>query len=212
MLGLETMAAFVGASIVLALAPGPDNVFVVTSSVQRGVRSGLWVTLGLCCGLIIHTTAVAVGIASLFTASPLAFTILKLVGASYLVFLAIQAWRSDAVSVPVDGKGVPSPKMNHWEMLRRGFFMNVTNPKVALFFLAFLPQFADAKKANLPLQIMCLGVLFLLVTLVIFSAIATVSGLVGTSFLRSPKAQRTLNQISGGVFAFLAINLALSAR
>lgn len=212
MLGLETIGAFVGASIVLALAPGPDNVFVVTSSVQRGARSGLWVTLGLCCGLIIHTMAVAVGIASLFAASPLAFTILKLVGASYLVFLAIQAWRSDAVDVRLDGKGVSSQGTNHWEMLRRGFFMNVTNPKVALFFLAFLPQFADAEKANLPLQLMSLGGLFLLVTLVIFSVIATVSGIAGTSFLRSPKAQRTLNHVSGGVFAFLAVNLALSTR
>ncbi|MEL7190646.1 MAG: LysE family translocator [Pseudomonadota bacterium] len=216
MLEFATLATFVAASAVLALAPGPDNLFVMASSIQSGVKAGLFVTLGLCSGLIVHTLAVAFGLAAVFAASPEAFTVLKLVGAGYILYLAVQAWRSEAETGAGNGeKSGEKTNVKHpsgWAMVRRGFVMNVTNPKVAIFFLAFLPQFADAQAGSVPLQLVTLGAVFMLVTLMVFSAIAGVSGLAGAAVLQSQKRQITINRLASAVFAFLALNLLLTAR
>jgi len=133
---LETLLTFFAASVLLALAPGPDNIFVLTQSTLRGKTAGLSVTLGLCTGLIVHTTAVALGLATIFAASALAFTVLKLCGATYLLWLAWQAFRAASTEITA----AAGDQLTVWQLYRRGILMNITNPKVSIFFLAFLPS------------------------------------------------------------------------
>lgn len=136
MLTIDTTLTFLGLSILLSLSPGPDNVFVLMQSATRGRKAGLLVTLGLCTGLLGHTAAVALGLAAILAASATAFTVLKLAGATYLVYLAWGALRAP-VGQLASGS---APTLRPWRMYRRGVVMNLTNPKVGIFFLAFLPS------------------------------------------------------------------------
>jgi len=158
MIPVETLVAFFMASVLLALVPGPDNIFVLTQSALYGKLPGLFVTFGLCTGLMVHTSAVALGVAVIFQASALAFTMLKLFGAGYLLYLAWGAFRASATEIRTetgDGRSLGS-------LYLRGIIMNVANPKVSIFFLAFLPQFADPARSSLSLQIVILGGVFIL--------------------------------------------------
>jgi threonine/homoserine/homoserine lactone efflux protein len=160
MIPSDTLATFFLASVLLGLAPGPDNIFVLTQSALRGRRAGLLVTLGLCTGLVVHTTAVAFGVAVIFQASAVAFTALKLFGAGYLLYLAWHAFRSSAAKISAGREN----ELGYGKLYRRGIIMNVTNPKVSIFFLAFLPQFADPARGSLTLQMMMLGGVFIVST------------------------------------------------
>ena len=204
----EALLAFFITSLLLALAPGPDNIFVLTQSALRGKAAGLAVTMGLCTGLIVHTSAVALGLAAIFAASSLAFTVLKLCGAAYLLWLAWQAFRASATEITA----VAGDQLTGWQLYRRGILMNITNPKVSIFFLAFLPQFADPARGSLTLQMLLLGGLFILATIVIFGGIALVSGILGNWLSRSPAVQRLMNRLTGAIFVALALRLVLSPR
>ena len=208
MLPLETALSFFGIAVLLSLSPGPDNVFVMTLSALRGVRAGLWVVLGLCSGLIVHTLAVAFGVAALLAASSTAFTVLKLLGAAYLLYLAWGAWNAPAMTAD---SPVPPP-MTPLQAWMRGVLMNLSNPKVVLFFLAFLPQFADPKHGSVALQTVWLGLLFILAAWLTFSALAMLAGSVGQRLRESARAQRWLNRGASLVFAGMAIKLLLSQR
>ena len=197
--------AFFGISVLLALAPGPDNVFVLLQSALYGRKTGVLIVLGLCTGLLVHTAGVALGLAALFAASGTAYTALKLAGAAYLAFLAWQAFRAptgDAAHGPSGASGAA-------RMYARGIAMNVTNPKVAVFFLAFLPQFVDANDGRVALQVVWLGLLFIAATLLTFGAIAYFSADLGKALRQSPRLQLALNRIAGLVLLGLAARLAL---
>jgi threonine/homoserine/homoserine lactone efflux protein len=204
----ETLFAFFGISLLLGLTPGPDNLFVLLQSAMRGPRAGMVVVLGLCTGLLVHTAAVALGLATLFAASATAFVVLKICGAIYLGWLAWQAFRAPAGAV---ARTAANGSAN-WQMYRRGVLMNLSNPKVVIFFLAFLPQFVAADRGRIAAQIALLGVLFIVATLLVFGAIAWFSGLFGTLLLRSTRAQRWLNRFAGMVFLGLAVRLATAQR
>ena len=146
MLPLETLGAFFVTAIVMGLAPGPDNIFVLTQSALYGFRAGIVTTLGLMTGLFGHTAAVALGVAALFQTSEMAFTVLKCAGAAYLLYLAWLSFRSGASRAWLEQSTFPG----YWALYRRGVIMNITNPKVTLFFLAFLPQFAKPELGNVP--------------------------------------------------------------
>ncbi|MBU4235666.1 MAG: LysE family translocator, partial [Proteobacteria bacterium] len=156
MLSTETIITFFTTSLLLALAPGPDNIFVLTLSILRGRLAGIIVILGLCTGLIIHSSAVALGVAVIFQISTVAFSLLKLIGAGYLVYLAWQAFRAAAKKIQSNS----DEEVNYWKLYNRGIIMNITNPKVSIFFLAFLPQFVDPSRGLVSLQILLLGCLF----------------------------------------------------
>ena len=203
-----TLALFTSASLLLAVAPGPDNIFVLTESMVRGWRVGLIVTLGLCTGLIVHTAAVALGVAALFQASALAFNLLKFVGAAYLAYLAWGAFRAGAASLDSAAGEAVGPGRYYL----RGIVMNVTNPKVSIFFLAFLPQFADPARGPLPVQIGVLGLIFIAATVLVFGSFSLLAGVIGNWFRRSPRAQRLLNRAAGLIFLALALKLALAVR
>ena len=208
MLTPEIAVSFFGIAIMLALAPGPDNLFVLTQSAIWGRAPGMSVVLGLCTGLIGHTLAVAAGLAALVSASETAFTALKFMGAAYLVYLAWGAFRAGAHTAGAS----PAPRLSAAQLYRRGIIMNLTNPKVSLFFLAFLPQFTSPTRGSVALQTVWLGALFMLATLLVFGFIAYFSGLFGERIQRSARAQWLLNRFAGIVFIGLAVKLALSQR
>ncbi|NNC55305.1 MAG: LysE family translocator [Pseudomonadales bacterium] len=208
MIPFEVLAVFFLASVVLALTPGPDNIFVLTQSALSGPRAGLIVTLGLCTGLIVHTTAVALGVAVIFQTSVVAFTALKIAGAVYLLYLAWQAFRAGASTLP----GADAPAIPLRRLYLRGIIMNVTNPKVSIFFLAFLPQFADPQRGSLVVQIILLGAAFALATILVFGTVALFAGKVGQWLTGSNRAERVLNRVAGSVFVLLAANLLIAER
>ena len=215
---LDTLLAFFGVSLLLGITPGPDNLFVLVQSAQRGWRAGMAVVVGLCAGLVVHTAAVALGLAALFAASAEAFTVLKYLGAAYLAWLAWQSLRPrpEAMQNAADPDRAPSPSerpaASAWRMVGRGMVMNLTNPKVLIFFLAFLPQFADPARGGMARQILVLGVVFMLATFLVFGAIACFSGAFGALLQRSARAQRMLNRVAGLVFLGLAVRLATAER
>lgn len=208
MLTIDTAATFLFASILLALAPGPDNLFVLTQSALHGRLPGLLVVFGLCTGLLVHTLAVICGLAVLFQVSAAAFVALKLLGAGYLVYLAWQAFRASAADLEIAGQ----PRQTPGRLYLRGIVMNLTNPKVSIFFLAFLPQFAEPSRGSVPVQLSLLGGLFILATLLVFGLIALLAGTLGEWFTRSRRAQTWLNRLAGTVFIALALKLAAARR
>ena len=200
---IESVATFVIASALLSIAPGPDNIFVLTQSALHGKNAGVLVTLGLCTGLVLHTAAVAFGVAAILQTSLVAFTLLKVAGGIYLLFLAWQAFRASARRLETPGSNLSSKSA----LYRRGIIMNTTNPKVSIFFLAFLPQFAAPEHGPLMPQIFLLGALFICVALVVFNAIAVLAGELGGWLNNSPRAQLYLQRIAGAVFTALALKL-----
>ncbi|NTV01315.1 MAG: LysE family translocator [Chlorobiaceae bacterium] len=208
MIDIQTLIAFFSTAMLLALSPGPDNLFVIAQSAQHGRAAGLAVTLGLCTGLIGHTLAVAFGLAAIVRASALAFTVLKGAGAIYLLYLAWQAWRAGGSS----GDDLQAPELSGPTLYRRGIVMNLTNPKVTLFFLAFLPQFADPRHGSMIMQFFELGGVFIIATMIVFGLISLLAGGLGERFRRSPSALKTVNRAAATVFVGLALKLAVSER
>ena len=206
MISIDTGLAFFSVSLLLAATPGPDNLFVLLQSARYGPRAGMLVVLGLCTGLLIHTAAAALGLAAVFSTSAFAFNTLTVAGACYLLYLAWQAFRMPAASA---GDG-DAPALGQRQMVLRGLVMNVTNPKVLLFFMAFLPQFIEPEKGRLFGQTISLGFLFIVATLLVFGSIAYFSGSFARRLLRSPRIQTGFNYLCGVVFAGLAVQLLLS--
>jgi threonine/homoserine/homoserine lactone efflux protein len=205
---LETLLAFFATALFLAFVPGPDNVFVMTQAALRGRRAGLTVVLGLCTGLIVHTTAVALGVAVIFQKSQLAFSLLKYAGSAYLVYLAWQALRAQ----PVDAAPAADTGGQGSRLYLRGILMNITNPKVSIFFLAFLPQFVDQHAGHVTVQLLALGGIFIVATLLAFGLMAVLAASAGTRFGQSRRAQIVMNKVAGIVFLGLAAKLATAQR
>lgn len=200
--------AFFASALFLGLVPGPDNLFVLSQASQKGRYAGLAVTMGLCTGLIGHTLAVAFGLSLIFQNSEFAFNALKIVGATYLVYLAYQSFKAGASNQLPE-----SDNKQQWlKLYGRGIIMNISNPKVALFFLAFLPQFTNPEAGNLVLQFIILGLVFILATIIVFGSISLLSGSLGEKFRESQQAQGILNKLAGVLFAGLALKLILAER
>ena len=204
----DVLLVFVTASAALALAPGPDNIFVLTQSAVHGRFAGVIVTLGLQTGVIVHSILVAIGVAAIFQTSETAFTALKLAGAAYLIFLAWKAFRAGAADLVTEDTPARSLK----KLYATGVIMNITNPKVAIFFLAFLPQFADPDRGSVTAQVFLFGGVFAATGLVLFGAVAWGAGFLGEWLSRSPRAQSVLNRVAGVVFFGLAARLLMTER
>lgn len=204
---LSTYLYFLGASAALSIAPGPDNIFVLTQGLARGRKPAIVTALGMCSGISVHTTAAAFGISALFSSSVMAFNVVKFAGAAYLLYLA---WRTLR-----DRSGVRLSQADQRPLMalyKRGFIMNVLNPKVAMFFLAFLPQFVVPGNGPVPLQMLLLGFTFMIQGTVIFCAIAWFSGSIGHWIMGRPKAAKWFDWLTAGVFASLGARLALAQR
>lgn len=203
----STLLCFLGASVALTLAPGPDNIFVVTQGIARGRKPAIVTALGMCSGISVHTTAAAFGISAVFYSSVVAFNAVKLAGAAYLLYLAYKTLRERSAVrfAAVDERPAGA-------LFKRGFIMNVLNPKVAMFFLAFLPQFVSPASGPLPLQMLLLGFIFMAQSVVIFTLIGYFAGGIGRFILARPKVARFFDLLTAGVFASLGIRLALAER
>jgi threonine/homoserine/homoserine lactone efflux protein len=208
-LPLHTLLTFGLTSLLLAIAPGPDNLGVLSLGLSRGRVAAMGFAAGCAAGCLIHASLAAIGVTALIAASPVAFSILKFVGAAYLLYLASKAWRSDgAMQLATDAVSEPTW---FWHFVGRGLIANVINPKVALFFLAFLPQFITAD-ANAGTQIMLLGGVFALAATLVFQSIALFAGVLGGWLRQRPWIGRWLDRITGLLFVGLAARLALAHR
>lgn len=208
MIPIDVALLFMGAAIALAAVPGPDNIFVMTQSALYGRMSGVIVTLGLASGLIVHTTAAALGVAVIFQTSQTAFAILKYAGAAYLVYLAYQAFTASGSKLNADD----APRIPTRKLYLRGLIMNIANPKVTIFILAFLPQFVDPANGPLIPQFYQLGALMFLATVVVFGGVALAAGTLGALLRGSASVQLWLNRVSGMIFVALALKLATAER
>ena len=218
------MLEFFIAALVIGIAPGPDNLFVLAQSATYGARLGFCIILGLCTGIAIHTCLLVAGVSALIAASPTAFFVIQCLGAAYLLYLAYKSFGVKAGVVHVDSchpersvteskdpvkssdaiSGVPSAR----SLYMRGIIMNLTNPKVILFVLSLIPPAVRLDRPIHPsLQMAIFGGEFILATMIVFGSIALLAGTVKKFLLTSPKANRNLNWFSGAVFVFLAVAL-----
>ena len=201
-LSIETIIAFVTASVVLSLVPGPDNLFVMSHSALKGWRIGFYITLGLCTGLIGHTVLVAIGVSVIFQTSAIAFNGLKIIGACYLLYLAWLSVQNKELNL-----GGTDKNSTNRSYYFTGVIMNLTNPKVALFFLVFLPQFVNTSNDNVTIQIFLLGLLFILSALCVFTSIAYLASFLEDILKKSKTVNRNLNLLAALIYFALAINL-----
>jgi threonine/homoserine/homoserine lactone efflux protein len=201
-LSTETIIAFVTASVVLSLVPGPDNIFVMSHSALKGWRIGFYITLGLCTGLIGHTVLIAIGVSVIFQTSAIAFNGLKIIGAFYLLYLAWLSVQNKELNL--GGTDKDSTNRSYYFT---GVIMNLTNPKVALFFLVFLPQFVNTSNNNVSIQIFLLGLLFILSALCVFTSIAYLASFLEDILKKSKTVNKNLNILAALIYFALAINL-----
>lgn len=170
---LESLITFIIATATLAISPGPDNIFVLTQSIVNGKKHGLATVLGLMTGCIIHTTLVAFGVSKIIKQNENLFFIIKLFGAGYLIYLAYQVYKSDA-TITFSTKNIE--KTTTFKLFKTGFWMNVLNPKVTIFFLSFFPQFLFSTSISNLVQFYILGFLFIVISFMVFSTIAVLAG------------------------------------
>ena len=203
------LIAFLVSSLVLAISPGPDNIFVLTQTISNGTKSGMATVFGLVSGCLVHTTLLAFGVSEIIKRSDTLFFAIKLFGALYLLYLAYQVYRSDA-SILLNNENNPakSPRKLFWT----GFTMNVLNPKVTIFFLAFFPGFLFSDSLNTVVQFYILGLLFMLSALIVFGAIAMLAGRISKYLSRHKKVGIYLKWVQIVVFVGIAVYLFLSEK
>lgn len=172
---LELILSFLGASILLSLMPGPDNIFVLTESLTRGQKNGILIAIGLSLGVLIHTLGAVTGLSLIIQQSTTVFSFIKYLGAGYLLYMSYKAFKEKPEGVELSSE-ISRTTEGSIALIKKGFFMNVLNPKVTLFFIAFLPQFINKNEPNVTFQMIVLGFIFMLQALVIFAAIAYYSG------------------------------------
>lgn len=201
-------AAFLLAAMAITVAPGPDNLMVLSLGMARGRRAGMAFGLGCAAGCLSHTALAAIGLSAVIAASATAFTALKIVGGLYLMWLGVQAWRSrGTIRLAADAA---APR-GLGALFAKGIVANAVNPKVILFFLAFLPQFVDAGRGDVGWQTAQLGALFTVQGAVLFGAFGWFAGIVGQRLARTPTAGVWLDRVAGSVFILLGARL-IAAR
>ncbi|PQJ74134.1 LysE family translocator [Polaribacter gangjinensis] len=198
----ETLISFALATSILAISPGPDNIFVLTQSIVNGKKYGFATVFGLMTGCIIHTTLVAFGVSAIIKSHENLFFLLKVFGASYLLFLAYKVYQSDA-EITFSTENIQ--KKSTLQLFKTGFLMNVLNPKVTIFFLAFFPQFLFSKELSSVIQFYILGLIFILVSFIIFGSIAFLGGKISDYILQNKQTGLILKWAQILVFVGIAL-------
>ncbi|MEC8536798.1 MAG: LysE family translocator [Bacteroidota bacterium] len=198
----QILASFIIATTVLALSPGPDNLFVLIQSARYGKKSGMAVVVGLMSGCLIHTSVVAFGLSTLIESYENLYLILKIFGFSYMLFLAFKAHRSKGELNACKQK---MPMSGLFKMFKQGFIMNVLNPKVSIFFLAFFPAFLFSKTIPLFTQFYILGFLFIIASFMVFSAYVILSNYFSKLFFKSNRGLLLLKRLQTGFFVGIAV-------
>jgi threonine/homoserine/homoserine lactone efflux protein len=203
------LVAFVATAALLVLTPGPDMLFIVAVGARGGTRVGFAAALGVAVGLAVHAVAVAFGLAAIFEAVPVAYDVVRLIGAGYLLFLGVRTLLSRGSDLAA---GEAGPRTGVRRAFTRGMLTNLLNPKVVLFNAAFLPQFVDPSRGSVTAQLLVLGLCFVVVDLLIDGPIGLVAGRIG-GFLSSRHAlRRRLDIATGSIFVGLSARLALDQR
>ncbi|TXK74190.1 LysE family translocator [Mesonia sp. HuA40] len=201
---IETLLSFCAIVFLLALSPGPDNIFVLTQSLVYGRKYGIATVLGLMTGCLVHTSLVAFGLAGLLKKYPEALFMVKVFGAAYLLYLAYKIYQHSA---PIKLKKEEVTFKSTTALFKQGFIMNILNPKVALFFLALLPQFLFNEKWSFIVQIYTLGLLFIVVSFFVFSSFALLAAAISKRFNENNKSFKYLNYLQIVVFVGIALFL-----
>lgn len=207
MLTTTQAIAFLLAAMALTISPGPDNLMVLGVGMSQGRRHGIAFGLGCALGCLSHTALAALGISALIATTPAALTVLRYAGGGYLVWLGIQALRhAGGRRLPPAAQVSEQPTVH--SLFAKGLFANAINPKVALFFLSFLPQFVVASETTTRMQLALLGGLFTLQAAVIFGLLGFFSGLIGGWLGRKPRIGLWLDRLAGMVFVALGLHIA----
>jgi threonine/homoserine/homoserine lactone efflux protein len=205
--GTASLGLFVSAALVLLVVPGPAVLYIFARSVEQGRLAGFVSILGIHVATLVHVAAAALGLSAVLASSVLAFSLIKYVGAAYLIWLGLKRIFSQRqivdVEVTVAGNG-------YWRLFRDGFLVNLLNPKTALFFFAFLPQFADVERGHLAMQIAAMGLIFTTLGIVTDSCYALAAGTIGNWLRRSPAYLQVERYVSGALFIGLGLTAALA--
>ena len=198
---IESLISFSIATLFLALSPGPDNLYVIAQSLANGTKSGIATTIGLVSGCIVHTTLLAFGVSAIISASETLFYGLKVIGAFYLLYLAYKVFKSDA---HVDLKE-KATKKSYLQLFKQGVIMNLVNPKILIFFLAFFPGFLWDESQNTVYQFYVLGILFMVISFIVFSSLANLAGSVSSMLNENKMVAISLKWIQIIVFVGIAV-------
>lgn len=204
----NALLLFVGAGLLLNITPGPDVLYIVGRSLGQGRVAGIVSALGISAGCLVHVAAAALGLSTLMVAVPMAYDAVRFGGAAYLVWLGIRAWRARS-GAPATRELEPTTL---GRIFRQGMITNVLNPKVAVFFLAFLPQFTDARRGSLPVQFIFLGSIFVVNGTVVCLAYAIAASWLGGWLKSRYDVSTWLNRAMGGLFVLLGVRLALGSQ
>ncbi|WP_452222519.1 LysE family translocator [Lacinutrix salivirga] len=202
----DILISFVAATAALAISPGPDNIYVLMQSITNGKKYGLATVAGLITGCLVHTTLVAFGVSAIIKANATLFFTIKLLGAFYLLYLAYNVFKSNA-DITIENSNIPRKSL--FQLFKQGFIMNVLNPKVSIFFLAFFPAFLFSETLSPVLQFYTLGLLFMVVSFIIFSAIAILAGFISEAIQRQKNIGHFLKWLQIIVFVGIAILILL---
>tara|TARA_B110000238_G_scaffold8143_1_gene8221 strand:- start:50 stop:664 length:615 start_codon:yes stop_codon:yes gene_type:complete len=198
---IESLISFSIATLFLALTPGPDNLYVISQSLTNGTKSGIATTIGLISGCIVHTTLLAFGVSAIIAASETIFYGLKIIGACYLLFLAYKVYRSNP-HVDLKNKVL---KKTYLQLFKQGVIMNLVNPKILIFFLAFFPGFLWDEFQNTIYQFYVLGIVFMTISFLVFSSLAILAGYISTALNENKNISILLKWIQVIVFIAIAV-------
>jgi threonine/homoserine/homoserine lactone efflux protein len=201
-------ALFIGISWALILAPGPDLIYVITRGIAHGRKAGVLSAIGVVCGILVHTTAAAFGLTLILRTSVFAFQFVKFAGAAYLLYLGIKAWRDKTTFQLQPTVHVAKSSTLFWQ----GVLSNVLNPKIAVFFLAFLPQFVNRGRADIALQMVILGLTFAGFGLCFLLVVGYSSGSMGKWLTHRPHYAQFFQRLAGSILIGLGVRLALTEK
>ncbi|MCH1918722.1 LysE family translocator [Shewanella sp. A3A] len=210
MFGIHDLALFILSGFLLNLAPGPDSLLIMAKTGARGWRAGSVTTFGICSGMFVHIVAAALGLSALLASSALAFTVIKIAGGAYLIYMGVKALLSKASS----NSGAPTvnASQSYRQMYLQGFMTNALNPKVALFFLAFVPQFIAHDASNKALAFIILGLIFCINSLIYCHILVGLTAIARQKIKSNGKITAILNKVLGTLFISLGVKLALASR
>jgi threonine/homoserine/homoserine lactone efflux protein len=201
-------ALFIGVSWALIIAPGPDMFYVITRGMAHGRKAGMLSAIGVVCGILVHTTAAALGLTFILQTSALAFLFVKLIGAAYLLYLGFKAWRDQSTFHLQTSSSIAKSSALFWQ----GVLSNVLNPKIAIFFLAFLPQFVDRGSSHVALQMIILGLTFACFGLCFLLIVGYSSGTIGRWLMDRPRYAQFFQRLAAGILIGLGMRLALTEK
>lgn len=200
---------FITTAFALNVAPGPDLLYILTKTIANGKRVGIASALGVCSGALFHVFAASVGLSAILVSSALAFSIVKYVGVGYLLYLAYQSFRSAGTSLTVSGDG--QPQESAWTAFKQGVLVDILNPKVAIFFMAFLPQFVRDGQGAVPIQLLYLGLMVVAIAVVVEILYVLAASKLTEKVRSSQTLSVWLDRIVGTVFVALGMKLAVSS-